>query len=348
MTRRGSKGPLKFQRNYRGVVVCFTALIILSVVYIHRTSNLFEQHVFPLDYNPSEEMEQRNSPEMHVISRFSQPSLCSRVKRNPEKCRQAILEALRFVNITCPAKCITFKQRGRFSNNVIQISNAIAKYVDPLMVVSTNRRSVCLHHDFREYVDAYFDLDQLAKVCVFPSWYPWTEPTKQATCTEVDAAKIYYEGEKRHHGLRLAWLLVGAIRIHVQEENTLRSAVLGSGYSAVHVRFLENTCHWRHWKYFLPSDICDLSPTFVKASLVSLGHRDETIIVCSDMQKNSSVQNLVRVLNATMSPSHDLYSDLMLMLYSKRFVGNIVSSFSVNVVQVRHTIFGEKSLDVVK
>ena len=309
----------------------------VSVGYIHMTTNVFAMHVFPLDYGPSE-----------AAQHAQIAPLCSRVDRNPEKCNEAIFRAMALDNITCPSACVTFDGYGRFNNNIIQLSNEIAKYVDPRLVPSGRRRSILLHSDFRQYVESYFDTAQLEKVCIFPAWYLSRELSKHAICQKISPHAIFSADEPRHHGLRLAWLLVGAIRVEVQEKNAAESAVFGTEYSALHVRSLENRCHLRHWNFFLPSNICDLSAKFVRGALVGLGHLDEPIVICSDMQQNASVQTLARELNATLSPSTDLYFDFMLLLFSKRFVGNIVSSFSVNIARVRHAIFGPHSLDVLK
>jgi len=354
------------QHKYMKRVAAFLIFIFISVLlhigfvvvnFYKTTTNVLKQHSFSNYTLPEGRTEvllkiqdaSRLQPPNHTLHQsIPKMSLCSRVDVNPDKCGRAIFAEMALVNITCPTACVTFDSYGRFNNNMIQIANAIGMYVDPNMVKSANRTSISLHPEFRHYIEAYFDIDKLAKTCIYPSWYVPGAQHHTTTCSKIDGKTLYFANEPLHQGLRLAWLLLGATRINVQQQNAARSAVFGTEYSVLHARYLENSCHARHQKMSLPGDICDLSPKFVAAALHTLGHIDQHILVCSDKQQNALVRTLIIQLNATNSPSNDLYFDIMLMLYAKRMVGNIVSTFSKNIVTVRHTIFGNASLDVLK
>jgi len=213
---------------------------------------------------------------------------------------------------------------------------------------AARRRSIVLPPSFQSAFGEHFDQDKLAQACVFVGWAPGVR--RAHACEPLDGRRIFYGAalpEPRHR-LTTAWLLLGAVRDTFRRQSAAHVAALGPDYSALHARFLEGECVQRHQREGLASSICDLQPAFVAASFRALGHGSQRLVVCSDHQRPALVRGVLRAMNGTLSHhTHPLW-DFVLLVYSKRFVGNRVSTLSQNVLAVRQEIFGNTSIGVLK
>ena len=111
----------------------------------------------------------------------------------------------------------------------------------------------------------------------------------------------------------------------------------------LHSRFLEDSCISRHAQLKKEPSICVLNPQFIYNIFQQLGHTDHRFFVCSDQEHMHKVQTLLRYVNGSISPFHSLIEDMIFMLYACIFVGNIASTMSVNIWDVR-TVIGDGQL----
>ena len=66
---------------------------------------------------------------------------------------------------------------------------------------------------------------------------------------------------------------------------------------------------------------------------------------CSDKQQRALVTKVVSQTHGVMSNNTNPLLDTLLMILSKRFLGNAVSSMSLNVHEIRDTIFHNDAID---
>lgn len=264
------------------------------------------------------------------------------------KCREALADKLLLGNITCPQACVTLERFGRFNNNILQLANTIMTFVNPNLVTAAMRRSIVLDGFWKPDWGAKFDFDQLARVCVFPSWNISGRPRVVGGCKRVTGVESYYGqniplGSTRAlKNQMISWILVGAVSRTNRREIDAQLAKLGHDFSTLHARFLEGSCIARHTGKGT-ADICHLKPQFVESEMKKLGHSEQVFVVCTDRQRQDLVNPLIAHMHGTLSTNSAPLLDLFLMIHSKRFLGNKASTMSANIQRVRTTVFGDVS-----
>ena len=276
------------------------------------------------------------------------------------KCRSAIWKRLSWGNLTCPERCVTFSAYGRYNNNMLQLTNMVARFVHP-KIGEESRRSILLQEWLEPRLEGVHDFEQLARLCVFPSWASQRSSRSCQVVPGDDAYRYHMHPEMQrssrksiHHpspapkwkqfewDLMLAMLLVGSTSRDTQDHVARQIAELTSpemNFSTVHARFLEGQCGNRHRSLGLSTDICDFESEYVASRLASLGHSEQKLIICSDRQESRKVHAVLKLMNATVSSNSSPLLDFQLMLLSARFLGNRASSMSVNIASLRNTLF---------
>jgi hypothetical protein len=295
--------------------------------------------------------------------------LCSRSGPNHwAQCRAALADELGLGNITCPETCVTFERYGRFNNNIIQIVNLIMNFLHPFSFKNETSKSIVLAGFWEPYFANYaFDLDQLEKVCVFPSWEISGRP-QRGGCQNIDAESTFFgRGGIHPRGSRhvlynqlISWLLVGTVSGTTRGQVDAQIADIGDDFSALHARFLEGEC---------TSALCQMNGEYVEAEMKKLGHSTEVFVVCTDHQRQDLVIPVISHMNGTLLTdryqglansvitSNYLLSllgernrlrydapsplfDLLVMIHAKRFLGSKMSSMAGNIQRVRTALFG--------
>ena len=271
------------------------------------------------------------------------------------KCRDEIQNGLMVQNITCPQKCVTFEAYGRFNNNIIQLVHAYTRFVDLKRVDAASRYSIVLSDFFKPKMHGYMDFIQLEKTCIFPSWSVEGRKQNRKDCVQLDPLKLYRAANttspKQLHipddtGLIKAWLLYGAVSETVQRQTTEYISQFHGNYSAVHARFLEGSCTQRHNVQGMSSDICQFKPRYISRMLAKLGHMSHSLIFCTDNQQFSLVTKVVAYTHGVLSKNSNPLLDSLLMILSKRFIGNAVSTMSLNVNEIRDALFHNDAIGV--
>jgi hypothetical protein len=118
-----------------------------------------------------------------------------------QKCRAALARKLGVERKTCPQSCVTFEQSGRMNNNVRQLAHVFASFSDPNFVPPAHRESILLQPFWNETLRDMVDYDELAKLCIFPSWQ---QQGRLETCTVVtkDAS---FRGRIQRESLPREW-----------------------------------------------------------------------------------------------------------------------------------------------
>ena len=102
---------------------------------------------------------------------------------------------------TCPQSCVTFEQSDRFNNNLRQLAHVFASCFDPKFVPAAHRKSILLQLFWNKTLGDMVDYDELAKLCIFPSWQ---QQGRLETCTVVtkDAS---FKGKIHRRSLPREW-----------------------------------------------------------------------------------------------------------------------------------------------
>ena len=201
-------------------------------------------------------------------------------------CRDAILEKLGWRNMTCPDACVSFEEYGRFNNNMIQLSNTMLSFLDPVMIEAVSRRSVVLDGFWKNRFGNIIDVKYLEKMCVFPSWGRGAR--NLAKCKRLDGA-VAFRGDslpkKKKTSLLpiktliISWVFLGAVSNTARAQVDAQIANLGDNFSAMHARFLEGECASRHQRNNWSSAICTLKPGYVPTQMKILGHSKQAFVV---------------------------------------------------------------------
>ena len=258
-------------------------------------------------------------------------------KQKLKSCRQAMAYTLNMHSVSCPEKCITFGSFGRFNNFIKSLVAAIERNV--FVNNETNRKSV--------HIDAslwqQFNLDNVWDSSALNQIYVFRQQLRSSKCERVSVKTLFYATclDKQKCLLIKAWLLFGAVQENIHNQVLKLIERVGHDYSTLHSRFLEDSCHVRHKKIHLSTDYCDMKPEFVKKTLAAMGHFNQPFFICSDRQQMQKVKIILQEMNGTLSPLKSVIHDIILMINSKRFMGNPVSSLSDNIHGVRD-IFDSK------
>lgn len=280
--------------------------------------------------------------------------LCSRSGPNYwMNCRAAIIERLGVRNVTCAQKCVTFPAYGRFNNNIIQLVNAYTRYADVHRIDAANRHSIVLSGFFKSKMHGNVDFKELEKTCIFPSWSVEGRTQHRTNCMQLDARKLFDADRSKNQTsqtrddrrLLKAWLLYGTVIENAQRQITEYAAQFQSNFSAVHARFLEGECARRHETKGMSSNICQFKPHYIALMLAKLGHTSHSLVFCSDKQQQTLVAKVVTQTHGVLSKHSNPLMDVLLMVLSKRFLGNAVSSMSLNVKEVREAIFENDAIN---
>ena len=246
--------------------------------------------------------------------------------------------------LKCPQRYVTFDRYGRLNNCIIILTNLMWTYV--FNTDDTERYSIIIKHDFvREFaLDRIFDFDQLARVCVYPY-------TGQKTHKFEHGSKVF--SSVQPHTINTTrylhiktYLLFSAIRHEVHTRVAQYITRLTPRLTVLHSRLLENSCVSRHVKMHKDTRYCMLDPPFILQHLQKLGHTNHRLITCSDRQNMEKVNLLLKNLNGSLSPFTSPIEDMILMSNACIFVGNLASTMSVNVHDVRKVIIGQASRHV--
>ena len=119
------------------------------------------------------------------------------------KCRAALSLKLGVGKTPCPSACVTFGRFGQFNNNVQQLANVYAHFVNPKRVPLQRRMSILLDPFWNATLGDMVDFDQLAKLCIFPSWQPaptyqnarsgsWQQKGRLDTCRKVGGFEAFH------------------------------------------------------------------------------------------------------------------------------------------------------------
>jgi hypothetical protein len=201
-------------------------------------------------------------------------------------CRDAILGKLGWGNMTCPKACVTFGEYGRLNNNMIQLSNTVLSFLDPVMIEAVSRRSVVLDGFWKKRFGNIIDVKYLEKICVFPSWGRGAR--NLAKCKRLDGAVAFKGGslpKKKETSLLpvktliISWVFLGAVSDTARAQVDAQIANLGNDFSAMHARFLEGECASRHQRNNWSSAICTLKPGYVPTQMKILGHSKQAFVV---------------------------------------------------------------------
>ena len=201
-------------------------------------------------------------------------------------CRAAIWEKLGWGNMTCPDACVTFLPYGRWNNNLIQLSNTVVSFLDPVMIGAASRRSVVLDGFWKKRFGNIIDVKYLEKICVFPSWGRGAR--NLAKCKRLDGAVAFKGGslpKKKETSLLpvktliISWVFLGAVSDTARAQVDAQIANLGNDFSAMHARFLEGECASRHQRNNWSSAICTLKPGYVPTQMKILGHSKQAFVV---------------------------------------------------------------------
>ena len=246
--------------------------------------------------------------------------------------------------LKCPQRYVTFDRYGRLNNCIIMLTNLMWTYV--FTTDDTERYSIIIKHDFvREFaLDKIFDFRRLARVCVYPY-------TGQKTHKFEHGSKVFYSVQPhtinttRYLHIK-TYLLFSAIRHEVHTRVAQYITRLTPRLTVLHSRLLENSCVSRHVKMHKDTRYCMLDPPFILQHLQKLGHTNHRLITCSDRQNMEKVNLLLKNLNGSLSPFTSPIEDMILMLNACIFVGNLASTMSVNVHDVRKVIIGQASRHV--
>ena len=255
-------------------------------------------------------------------------------------CKASLAKSLDMDHISCPAQCVTFSEYGRFNNFVIALTNAIRIYV--LSEAPENRRKIYIDASISRKFDLgnIYNVTELEKLCVFTS--------KESPTCEVISGKSLFETnfsglfsdtafcmKSKDCLLVKAWLLFGAVHQHIHNQVSSVITKVGSDYSTLHSRFLEDTCESRHKQRQIPVDYCHMKPQFIANTLKELGHAKQKFFVCSDKQHMEKVNAVLQYTNGNLSPFNSVIHDTLLMINSRRFIRNRVSTMSLNIYQIR-------------
>ena len=279
--------------------------------------------------------------------------LCNRSQPSSVGCSRSIFEKMRFEGIACPPQCVTFVAYGGLNNMMIQVNNAMGEFLDTRRNNESLRNSIVLHRSFKKQFQIHLDFGKLAKSCIFTSWSTRWHPAHGGNCTILQSSLVYHATNFTRSrspfdkGLGITWLVLGAMRDDFRRTASDKLTELGTDYSTLHARFLEGQCVRRHKLRGLSAEICNLQPDFIASAFRALGHTSERLVICTDHQQPALTAKITHTMTAVLSHNTNVISDMMLLIYSKRFVGNNVSTFSENVVTVRHTIFMD-TIDLLK
>ena len=80
--------------------------------------------------------------------------------------------------------------------------------------------------------------------------------------------------------------------------------------------------------------------------LAKPGHMSHTLIFCTDNQQLSLVRKVVAYTHGVLSKNSNPLLDSLLMILSKRFIGNAVSTMSLNVNEIRDALFHNDAIGV--
>ena len=118
-----------------------------------------------------------------------------------QRCRAALAMKLGVGGKTCPQSCVTFEQSDRFNNNLRQLAHVFASCFDPKFVPAAHRKSILLQLFWNKTLGDMVDYDELAKLCIFPSWQ---QQGRLETCTVVtkDAS---FKGKIHRRSLPREW-----------------------------------------------------------------------------------------------------------------------------------------------
>lgn len=236
--------------------------------------------------------------------------------------------------VSCGSTCVTFGPYGRLNNFFIALTHAIHKHVllpdehaTSVIVLDSSTRS-------RLNLDAILNYTALQRVCVF------TAHVARTTCTHVPGSEIFHwnlrtpEHRPLYAGIK-AWLLTNGLQrsIHANVERFVHT--IDGPYTVLHARFLEKSCNERHRRWGLPTDICALQPSYITEALHKLGHGSNRLFVCSDGQNKDLVSRVLTATNGSLSPFSSAIEDMVFMLHACAFLGNAVSTMSMNMRDVR-------------
>jgi hypothetical protein len=246
--------------------------------------------------------------------------------------------------LKCPQRYVTFDRYGRLNNWMIIMTNLLWTYV--FTPDATQRHSIVIKHDFvREFaLDHIFDFDQLARVCVYS--YTGQKTDKFEHGSKVFSSVHPHTINTTRYMYIKTFLLFSAIRHEVHTRVSQYITGLTPRLTVLHSRLLENSCVSRHVKMRKDTRYCMLDPPFIVKHLRRLGHADHRFITCSDRQHMDKVNLLLKNLNGSLSPFTSPIEDMILMLNACIFVGNLASTMSVNVHDVREVIIGHASRHV--
>lgn len=239
--------------------------------------------------------------------------------------------------VTCGGTCVTFGPYGRLNNFVIALTHAIHKHVLLPGVHATSVIVIDPGIRARLKLDAILNYTALERVCVFTAHHA------QTTCTHVPGSEMFHwnlhtpEHRQLYAGIK-AWLLTNALQrsIHANVERFVRT--IDGAFTVLHARFLEDECNVRHRRLGLPTDICALQPTYITQTLHTLGHGSNRLFVCSDGQHKHLVSRVLAATNGSLSPFSSAIEDMVFMLHACAFLGNAVSTMSMNMRDVRSAL----------
>ena len=236
--------------------------------------------------------------------------------------------------VSCGSTCVTFGPYGRLNNFVIALTHAIHKHVLLPGVHATSVIVIDPGIRARLKLDASLNYTALERVCVFTAHHA------QTTCTHVPGSEMFHwnlhtpEHRQLYAGIK-AWLLTNGVQrsIHANVERFVRT--IDGAYTVLHARFLEKSCNERHRRWGLPTDICALQPTYITQTLHTLGHGSNRLFVCSDGQNKDLVSRVLAATNGSLSPFSSAIEDMVFMVHACAFLGNAVSTMSMNMRDVR-------------
>lgn len=245
---------------------------------------------------------------------------------------------LQFTPIRCPSRCVTFEPFGRFNNNLIQLQNMVQYHLSNNESGNVLVTSIVLHQNLYHYFSSNFDEKILQQLCIFPKI---RNKTNFLSCRQIAGDNVYY-GKFKHEPTwkdldkdrLLMWLMTKAISRQNYQKFQAQLKVIPKSYVAIHARFLEGSCEERHLTNNLSTQYCNFETSYLADKINSLGAKGKKIIIFWDGQEKNRVRKAAQSLDATIS-HQTITVDMLLMIHSNYFIGNKISTVSLNVYKIR-------------
>eukprot|EP00750_Incisomonas_marina_P031308 INCI7958.1.p1 GENE.INCI7958.1~~INCI7958.1.p1 ORF type:complete len:387 (-),score=64.69 INCI7958.1:262-1326(-) len=256
----------------------------------------------------------------------------------------------------CEGVVTKLEMIGKFG----RLNNALIEFVHMLEVVIIGERSKKRVYELAEAYKELVGFKHFDWRSATSSWVCVAEPDnatfKNLETETVNAKDIYYmvqrqEGTMFRATVLSQLLLRPSLEIRRKVEE-FEAKYFPHGFNALHLRLLENSCNRRverEWKAgnarpptleggskANADDICHMSSRLIHTWAKKAGTAHLPFFLSSDGQSPADAERIAKEFGAVQYSGHDaVFVDMLLLMRSTTFIGNIASTLSANVALVR-------------